>query len=414
MSDHDDTTDGTTSSATSTDREDAGADATAAGDDSTVTPYETAGEVDYDRLLDRFGADRLTDEQRARFPDPPHRLLRRGTVYAGRDVDRLLDAAERGEPVSVVTGIGPSGPMHVGHLPQFYLAKYLQDALGARVYVPVSDDEKHLHKDLTLAETATQLCDNLRDVLAVGFDPELTRVVIDTADADALYPTAVRLSKGLTPATVEAVYGEPTNVGAGFYPAMQATHLLLPQLVHGPHPTTVPVAVDQDPHVRVCRDLAAKARFDVGKPGALLSKFLPQLGGGGGKMSSSGDAPGLYLSDGRETIRAKVDRHAFSGGREDLDAHREHGGDPAVDVAYRLLHAFFEDDDATVERLAAEYRAGDLLSGELKAYAADRVADFLDAHRARRPEGDLREALAPYRLRGAERERLRHDPLAAE
>jgi len=195
---------------------------------------------------------------------------------------------------------------------------------------------------------------------------------------------------------------------------VQATHLLLPQLVHGPHPAIVPVAVDQDPHVRVCRDLASKARFNVEKPGALLSKFLPRLGGEGGKMRSSDDDPAISLSDDRETVHQKVARYAFSGGRGDLDAHREHGGDPEIDAACRLLYAFFEEDDATVERLAAEYRAGDLLSGELKAYAADRIADLLDAHRARRPEGDLREALAPYRLHEDERRRLRHDPLATD
>ncbi|MFC4356981.1 tryptophan--tRNA ligase [Halobium salinum] len=407
MQNHDDTT-----TAPPEHTENAATDPT---DDFTVTPYDIEGEVDYNRLLDRFGADRLTPEQVARFSAPPHRLLRRERIFAGRDVDRFLDAAAAGEEVSVVTGIGPSGPMHVGHLSQFYFAKHLQDEFGARVYIPLSDDEKHLLKDLTLDETATHLRDNLRDLLAVGFDPELTRIVVDTADADALYPTAVRLAKGLTPATVEAVYGDPANVGVGFYPAMQATHLLLPQLVHGAHPTAVPVAVDQDPHVRVCRDLAAKARFDVEKPGALLSKFLPRLGGGGGKMSSSEDVPGILLSDDRETVHEKVQRHAFSGGQDDLEAHRELGGNPEVDVAYQLLYAFFETDDAVLERLAREYRAGDLLSGELKTYAADRISDFLEAHRERRPadgRDELREAVASYRLREDERRRLRHDPLS--
>ncbi|MFC6726649.1 tryptophan--tRNA ligase, partial [Halobium palmae] len=92
--------------------------------------------------------------------------------------------------------------------------------------------------------------------------------------------------------------------------------------------------------------------------------------------------------------------------------HRERGGDPEVDVAYQLLQAFFEEDDAELDRLAAEYRSGDLLSGELKAHAAERISGFLEAHRERRPGGDLREAAEPYRLRGNERRQLRHDPLA--
>ena len=172
----------------------------------------------------------------------------------------------------------------------------------------------------------------------------------------------------------------------------------------GSHATTVPIAVDQDPHVRVARDVAAKERFPVEKPGALLSEFLPGLSGPG-KMSSSDDAPAIHLTDDRATVREKMGG-AYSGGRTSLDAHREHGGDPEVDVAFQLLRCFFEPDDGELERLAREYRAGELLSGDLKSRTAERISDFLEAHQARRPNDDeLDDALAPYRLTDAERER---------
>ncbi|RYJ13871.1 tryptophan--tRNA ligase [Halogeometricum borinquense] len=373
----------------------------------TVTPYAVDGEVDYDRLLDAFGADALTDDQRDRFPDPVHPMVRRGVFYAGRDVDPFLDAATAGQTCSVVTGRGPSGPMHLGHVLPFYFAKYLQEQTGAYVYVPLSDDEKYFAKDRQFEDISAHVRENLRDLLAVGFNPERTRFVIDTADADVVYPLAAAFANDLTPATVEAVYGEQPNVGLTFYPAVQAAHLLLPQLVHGRHPTLVPVAVDQDPHVRVCRDIAAKERYDVDKPGDLLSRFLPSLGGPG-KMSSSDDAPSIELTDDRATVEEKIHRYAHSGGRDSLAAHREHGGDPAVDVAYQYLHFFFESDDRTVERLARDYRAGDLTSGEMKARAAEQIADFLEAHQARRDQlGSLDAELGPYRLTDDERERAR-------
>ncbi|MCU4801960.1 tryptophan--tRNA ligase [Halobacteria archaeon HArc-gm2] len=373
--------------------------------DFTVTPYDIEGDVDYAKLLDRFGADRLTDEQAARFPDHP--LVRRRIYFAGRDVDRFLDAAEGGEPHSIVTGVGPSGPLHLGHVMPFYLAKRIQDETGARVYIPLSDDEKYLLKDQSMDEIRGHARDNLRDLLAVGFDPERTRILVDTLDADVVYPTAVRVAKRITQSTVDAVYGEPPNVGLSFYPAVQATHLLLPQLVHGRHPTLVPVAIDQDPHVRVARDVAAKAAFDVEKPGTLLGKFLPSLAGPG-KMSSSDDAPGIELTDDPEDARQTIVQHAYSGGRADVDEHREHGGDPAVDVAYQLLYYFLEPDDEAVERLAEEYREGTLLSGEMKQYAAETVGEFLRAHQERRDAlGPLAEELAPFRLTEDERAALR-------
>ena len=369
----------------------------------TVTPYTVEGTVEYGRLLERFGADPVTDAQRAKFPGPVHPLVRREVFYAQRDLDRFLSAATGGRAHAIVTGRGPSGPMHVGHVVPFYLAKHLQDQTGAMVYVPFSDDETAYLTDQSPAEIDDHLRANLRDVLAVGFDPARTRIVIDTADADIVYPIAAALAGDLTPATVEATYGEPPNVGLSMYPAVQATHLLLPQFVAGTQPTLVPIAIDQDPHVRVARDIAGKGRHPATKPAALLSKFLPGLSGPG-KMSSSDDAPSLLLTDDRETIARKIREHAYSGGQSSVAAHRGRGGDPEIDVAYQLLHAFFEPDDERVAELADADRSGDLLSGELKQIAAERIGEFVATHRERRAAvGPLETALEPYRLTAAER-----------
>lgn len=370
----------------------------------TVTPYAVEGDIDYEKLCDRFGATVLTDEQIDRFPDPVHPLVRRRVFYAGRDVDRYLGAIAAGEQVSIVTGRGPSGPMHLGHALPFYFAKYLQEQTGASIYIPLSDDEKYLTKNQSFGEIRGHTRENLKDLLAVGFDPERTRFVVDTMDADVVYPLAASFAKHVTPATVEAAYGEPDNIGLEFYPAVQTAHLLLPQLVHGRHATLVPIAVDQDPHIRVCRDIAGKQRYDVDKPAALLSTFIPRLSGPG-KMSSSGDEAAIYLTDDRETVFEKVHRYAYSGGRTTVAEHRKHGGDPEVDVSFQLLRSLFEPDDEQIDRLAADYRAGDLLSGELKELAAERIADFLGDHQARRAAlGALDAELTPFRLTDDERE----------
>lgn len=375
-----------------------------ANNDFTVTPYAVEGDIDYDQLLDQFGADPLTGEQKSKFPDPVHPLVSRDVFYAERDVDPFLDAAIQGDTHSIVTGRGPSGPMHIGHVFPFYFAKYLQDQTGTFVYIPFSDDEKYFLKDRSLDEISDDTRENILDVLAVGFDPERTRIIVDTADADVVYPLAAAFGKEVTQATVDATYGDPENIGLSFYPAVQATHLLLPQLVEGPHPTLVPIAVDQDPHVRVCRDIAAKQRYDVTKPGALLSKFLPSLEGPG-KMSSSDDAPSILLSDDRETVVEKIHKHAYSGGQTSVDAHRELGGDPEIDVSYQFLYYFFEDDDDRLERLAREYRTGALLSGELKEIAAETIATFLEAHHERRADlGTPEDELTQYRLTEQERQ----------
>jgi tryptophanyl-tRNA synthetase len=181
----------------------------------------------------------------------------------------------------------------------------------------------------------------------------------------------------------------------------------LPQLVEGRHPTLVPIAVDQDPHVRICRDIAAKERYDVEKPGALLSKFLPSLTGPG-KMSSSDETPSIRLTDDRDTVFEKIRAHAYSGGQSSTKKHRKQGGDPAVDVPYQFLYYFFEESDDRIHELAREYRNGTLLSGELKEIAATKIADFLDAHQQRRESlGPLEDELLQYRLTDGERQAAR-------
>jgi tryptophanyl-tRNA synthetase len=123
-------------------------------------------------------------------------------------------------------------------------------------------------------------------------------------------------------------------------------------------------------------------------------------------MSRSDDAPVIELTDDADRVAEVVRTHAHSGGRQSAAEHREHGGDPEVDVAYRYLRHFLDPDDDRLARLAREYRAGDLLSGELKQIAIERIQAFLADHQRRRAElGDLRTELEPFLL--TERDRRR-------
>jgi tryptophanyl-tRNA synthetase len=156
----------------------------------------------------------------------------------------------------------------------------------------------------------------------------------------------------------------------------------------------------------VSRDVAAKARYPVRKPDALLMQFLPSLGGPG-KMSSS-EGVSIPLTDDADTVRQKIRRHAYTGGQSSVEEHRETGGDPGVDVPFQYLAAFFEPDDEELARVEREYRAGELLSGELKEFAADRIVEFLEGHQERRAAvGDVDEERAAFSLTEDERERAR-------
>jgi len=73
------------------------------------------------------------------------------------------------------------------------------------------------------------------------------------------------------------------------------------------------------------------------KPALMHTKFLTSLLGPGGKMSASNPNSKIDMSDTPKEIQKKINKHAFSGGQETIELHRELGGNPDVDVAYQYL-----------------------------------------------------------------------------
>lgn len=73
----------------------------------------------------------------------------------------------------------------------------------------------------------------------------------------------------------------------------------------------------------------------------------------------------IQMADSPGKIKSKISKHAFSGGGDTLELHREKGGNPDVDVAYQYLTFFMEDDDE-LQRIHDSYKRGEMLTGELK------------------------------------------------
>jgi tryptophanyl-tRNA synthetase len=59
-------------------------------------------------------------------------------------------------------------------------------------------------------------------------------------------------------------------------------------------------------------------------------------------MSASVDSSSIKLTDTPKQILKKITTHAFSGGRETLEEHREKGGNPDIDVPYQWLKYYLE------------------------------------------------------------------------
>lgn len=79
----------------------------------------------------------------------------------------------------------------------------------------------------------------------------------------------------------------------------------------------------------------------------------------------------------------QINKYAFSGGKTSVEEHRRLGGDCDVDVSYKYL-TFFLEDDARLEEIRKNYSSGAMLTGELKQELITVLTPILTAHQERR------------------------------
>ncbi len=352
-----------------------------------VNPYDVKGVVDYDRLITEFGIKRIDEKLLKRIKKiagEVHPYLRRGIFFAHRDLEKLLDAYEKGEKFFLYTGNGPSGPIHLGHYSIWSFTKWLQDKFNVELWFQLTDDEKFLYKDMTYEEIQEWTTENLKDVIAMGFNPKKTHVLIDTKHAGIMYPEAIKVAKKITFSTIKSSFGftDSNNIGSIFYTAMQTVPIFLPNVLNDKKEyCLIPLGVDQDPHFRISRDVVKKLGHK--KPAIIHAKFLSPLTGTTGKSSSTGDNKAILMTDNANTVKKKINKYAFSGGKETIEEHRKKGGNVEVDVACQWLK-YFEDDDDKLAKIYDKYSKGKLLSGEVKTILIDKINQVLSEHQKRR------------------------------
>lgn len=352
-----------------------------------VTPWEVEGKIDYDKLVKQFGVSLIDESILKKFKKitgEVHFMLRRKIFFAHRDLDFILNEYEKGNKFYLYTGRGPSENLHLGHLLPLTFTKYLQEKFKVKCYIQLTDDEKFLFKrNLTIEQANKIAYENALDIIALGFNKKLTKIIVDTDYAKTLYKQAIRVAKHITFSTAKAVFGfeNSSNIGQIFYTSMQAVPAFLESVFRGKNvPCLIPHGIDQDPHFRIARDVLPKLGYL--KPASIQSKLLPGLLEGG-KMSASIPNSAIFTTDTPKEIERKI-KNAFSGGRETIEAHRKYGGNPDVDIPFQYLKYFFEPDDKKLKKIEEDYRSGKLLTGELKQIVIEKITKFILEHQEKR------------------------------
>ncbi|MGQ4832694.1 MAG: tryptophan--tRNA ligase [Candidatus Asgardarchaeia archaeon] len=350
-------------------------------DEFEVTPYSVTGKVNYKKLIEQFGLSVVDDELIEKL-DFPHKLLVMRYFFVHRDLDKIAEFYKQHGKFAIVSGRGASEHIHLAHTLLFKFVLDVQKKFNAFLFVPISEDEKYFAKqDLKFEEARKYAVENLLDIIAIGLEPKDTEVLIDTLTMNAkVYGLAANIAKRITLSTVKAVYGfsNEMNIGLHFFPAMQSAHILYPTMEYD-LPSLVIISVDQDPHMRVVRDVAEK--LHVFKPAALESRFLKGLAGEE-KMSASDPYSAIYVNDSPGLIKRKVWK-AFTGGQPTVEEQRKYGGNPDICPIYEYNAFFFDTLDEAKKRYE-RCKSGDLLCGECKNELISRLRKFLEEHRKKK------------------------------
>lgn len=342
-----------------------------------IDPWSSAI-IDYEKLRKQFGikpfADLLSDIE------DPHPLMSRGVIFGHRDYGRIIKAMREGNDFAVVTGMMPSGKMHIGH-------KMVVDQLiwyqkkGAEIFIPIADMESYAARGVDF-ETSRKLAitEYITNYIALGLDFEDKDFHIYLqSENHTVQDLAFKLSKKVNLSELKAIYGfsNSTSLAHTYVPLIQVSDILHPQLEEygGPKPIVVPVGSDQDPHIRLTRDLAErfKSVYHFIPPSSTYHRFITGLTGD--KMSSSKPKTAIFLSDSPEVAVKKI-KTAKTGGKETLEEQKISGGDPEECVIYEMLLYHLTPDDEKLKEVYQDCLEGNIMCGECKQNTAELTLKF--------------------------------------
>ena len=288
-----------------------------------IDPWSSEQSQDYARIIDQFG---LGSVDVSSLPNPGM-LHRRGIVFAHRDLDVVLGCMKRSESFGVLTGLMPSGRMHLGHSMVIDQVKWFQDQ-GADITVTVADLEALATRGTSLKTgRKTAIEEYVLNYAALGLDPEKTNVYFQSSRPE-VQRLAFTLGRRTNLSEFEAIYGfeGETNLAHVQAPLVQVGDIIHPQLDEfgGLRPIVVPVGIDQDPHLRLTRGIAGKTHWFNVKPrskgGVTVALSVQE-----GNQDALGIVGGKVNADSRQALFERISTALSPLGYSDQIANHKHG-----------------------------------------------------------------------------------------
>ncbi len=227
-----------------------------------IDPWGVADIKDYTRLFDEFGISRFK-EILDRIEEP-YRYMRRDIIVGHRGYEEVLKAMNERTKFAVMSGFMPSGKVHLG-------GKMVMDEIiwhqrmGGDAFACIADMESHSVRGIPWSKCREiGLNEYILSLVALGFDPDKGHIYFQSGDK-RLRDLAFELGKVVNFSELSAIYGfsGDVNISHMISVLVQNADILQPQLLEygGPKPVVIPVGIDQDPHIRLTRDIASRMRM---------------------------------------------------------------------------------------------------------------------------------------------------------
>ena len=337
-----------------------------------IDPWGSGLLEDYEKIIKDFGLEIFDSKL---FPKP-NRLMRRGVVFSGRGLNQISDAIKKKKKFYVLSGIMPSyEKIHFGTKMVIENIRYFQEH-GAETHICVADLEAAAARGVPLYEARKRAMNfHIPAFIALGLDPRKTTFYFQSENMKVTH-IASETSKRVTANEFKAIYGsvEPGKIYSAF---TQVGDILYPQLEER-MPGIIPVGIDQDPHIRLTRDIVRrmKKRFNFFVPSSIYHKYIPSLDGSL-KMSKSKPESCIELPEDINTVKRKI-KNALSGGRDTLKEHRKLGAIIEKDMVFELMKQHLVENDKELNKIYNNYKSGKMTSGELKEIACNKMEKFMN------------------------------------
>ena len=336
-----------------------------------IDPYGSGLPEDYEKIIKDFGLESFSPGM---FPNP-NRLMRRGVVFAGRDLEVISKCIREKKKFYVLSGIMPTAEkIHLGNKMVIENIRYFQEQ-GAETYILVADLESAAARGIPLEEAKKRALNfHIPAYIALGLNPKKTTFYFQSENKDVVH-LAYEFSKKITLNEFRAIYGD-ADPGRILSALTQAGDILYPQLKER-MPGIIPVGIDQDPHIRLTRDIVRRTKekkFFL--PSSIYHKFTPALNGEI-KMSKSMPESYIELPEDPKTAAKKLMR-AKTGGRDTIEEQKKLGGIPENCMIFELYKQHLMEDDKELEKIYKNCKSGKLLCGEDKQNCCKLMTKFMD------------------------------------